>query len=83
MLVRRLTPQEDKLDLAHIPKEQLEGVARLLGALIGRAHVRGVVGRKPRTWTVSDRQYVIDCAVRMAGFHEAAYLAFCRLASGG
>jgi len=80
MLVRRLTPQEDKLDLTHIPKNELDALARLLGALTGRVHVRGAVGRRPRTWTAAERQHVIDSAVRMAGIHEAAYLAFCQLA---
>ncbi len=82
MLVRRLTPQEDKLDLTHFPKGELDSLARLLGALIGRAHVHGATQR-PRGWTPSDQQHVIDCAVRLAGIHEATYLAFCHLASAG
>ncbi len=80
MLVRRLTPQEDKIDLEHFPKEELDMLARLLGALIGRAHARGAT-RPVRTWSASDQRHIIDSASRLAGMHEAAYLAFCQLAS--
>lgn len=80
MLVRRLTPQEDKIDLQHFPKVELDALARLLGALIGRAHARGAT-RPVRTWSTSDQRHIIDSASRLAGMHEAAYLAFCQLAS--
>jgi len=80
MLVRRLTPQEDKLDLTHFPKNELDALARLLGALIGRAHVRGATQR-PRGWKPTEQQHIIESAVRLAGIHEATYLAFCHLAS--
>jgi uncharacterized protein (DUF2252 family) len=80
MLVRRLTPQEDRLDLRHFPKAELDGLARLLGALVGRAHARGATLAPARGWSEADRSHVIDSAARLAGIHEAAYLAFCRLA---
>jgi uncharacterized protein (DUF2252 family) len=80
MLVRRLTPQEDKLDLTHFPKDELDALARLLGALIGRAHVRGAT-KRASGWKPSEQQHIIDSAVRLAGIHEATYLAFCHLAS--
>jgi len=80
MLVRRLTPQEDKLDLSNFPKGELDALARLLGALIGRAHVRGAT-RRASGWKPADQQHIIDSAVRLAGIHEATYLAFCHLAA--
>ena len=79
MLVRRLTPQEDKLDLERFPKEELPELARLLGALVARAHLRGRRGPS-RSWTRAERRSIVDRAVRLAGVHEAAYLAYCRLA---
>ncbi|HEY1957640.1 MAG TPA: DUF2252 family protein [Polyangiaceae bacterium] len=79
MLVRRLTPQEDRLDLHTFPKPELDALARLLGALVGRVHARGATHPPRRAWTASDRSFVIESAARMAGMHEAAYLAFCRL----
>jgi hypothetical protein len=79
MLVRRLTPQEDKLDLLHIPSTELEPLARLLGALIGRAHVRGAATKRAPAWAPSDIRHILEHAVRLAGIHEATYLAFCQL----
>ena len=79
MLVRRLTPQEDKLDLLHIPGNELVPLARLLGALVGRAHTRGATKKPKGGWKASDVRHVLDSAVRLAGIHEATYLAFCQL----
>jgi len=79
MLVRRLTPQEDKLDLLHIPGNELVPLARLLGALVGRAHTRGATKKPKGGWKAADVRHVLDSAVRLAGIHEATYLAFCQL----
>ena len=79
MLVRRLTPQEDKLDLLHIPGSELVPLARLLGALVGRAHTRGATKKPKRGWSAAETRHVLDSAVRLAGIHEATYLAFCQL----
>ena len=79
MLVRRLTPQEDRLDLHTFPQAELDALARLLGALVGRVHARGATRAPSRSWSASDRTSVVDAAARLAGIHEAAYLAFCRL----
>jgi uncharacterized protein (DUF2252 family) len=78
MLVRRLAPQEDKLDLTRIAKEELQGVAAFLGALLGRAHRRGATGAGTAPWSASDLDGMIDRAVTVAGVHEAAYLAYCK-----
>ena len=80
MLVRRLAPQEDKLDLTRIAKGELEGVARLLGALLGRAHRRGATSASAAPWSKGDLDALIDQAVTIAGVHEAAYLAYCKAA---
>ncbi|HEY2365075.1 MAG TPA: DUF2252 family protein, partial [Polyangiaceae bacterium] len=79
MLVRRLTPQEDKLDLLHIPGSELVPLARLLGALVGRAHTRGATKKPKNGWSPTDVRNILDSAVRLAGIHEATYLAFCQL----
>ena len=78
MLVRRLAPQEDKLDLTRIAKDELEGVARVLGALLGRAHRRGATSAGTTPWSASELDALIDRAVTIAGVHEAAYLAYCK-----
>jgi uncharacterized protein (DUF2252 family) len=78
LLVRRLAPQEDKLDLTRIAKDELEGVARLLGALLGRVHRRGATSAGTTPWSAGELDALIDRAVTIAGVHEAAYLAYCK-----
>jgi uncharacterized protein (DUF2252 family) len=78
MLVRRLTPQEDKLDMRLVAQGELEPLAAYLGSLTRAAHVRGAARALPR-WTRSDRRAILDRAVVLAGIHEAAYLAYCRV----
>lgn len=78
LLVRRLAPQEDKLDLTRIAKDELEDVARLLGALLGRAHRRGATSAGSTPWSAGELDALIDRAVTIAGVHEAAYLAYCK-----
>jgi uncharacterized protein (DUF2252 family) len=80
MVVRRLAPQEDKLDLSRIAPEDLESVAGYLGALLGRAHRRGAIRKPEAPWSDVDQRALVDRTVLLAGAHEAAYLAFCRRA---
>ncbi len=79
MLVRRLAPQEDKLDLSRIAMTDLVPLAEYLGTLLGAAHRRGGV-RVPKTpWNAKDRGRLLERAVLLAGIHEAMYLAYCNL----
>ena len=78
MLVRRLAPQEDKLDATSLKPDELSEVARYLGSLAGAAHRRGAISAPPR-WSKGSRQILTDHAVILAGIHEAAYLAYCKL----
>ncbi|WP_394840557.1 DUF2252 domain-containing protein [Pendulispora brunnea] len=78
MLVRRLAPQEDKLDLAHVPDADLLPLARYLGALTGAAHRRGARS-KPRPWSSAACTKLLYRAFALAGLHEAIYLAYSRL----
>jgi uncharacterized protein (DUF2252 family) len=77
MFVRRLLPQEDKLDLAHMRAEELPDLARYLGALLGRVHARGVQSPPGRRWDAADLTALTEHAIVIAGLHEAAYLALC------
>lgn len=79
MLVRRLAPQEDKLDLRRIDSAELPALARYLGALVGRAHARGATRTPSSPWSDAERRCLVDQATRLAGLHEAAYLALCQL----
>ena len=80
MLVRRLAPQEDRLDLNKLRSADLEPLARHLGALLGAAHRRGKRRAPKRPWTDGDRSRLLASAIALAGMHEAVYLAFCDLA---
>jgi uncharacterized protein (DUF2252 family) len=77
MFVRRLTPQEDKLDLATLASVDLEPLARHLGALLGVAHRTGAKRASRRAWTAGDRAGLVARAIALAGMHEAMYLAYC------
>jgi uncharacterized protein (DUF2252 family) len=77
MFVRRLTPQEDKLDLVKLASDDLAPLARHLGALLGVAHRRGAKRSPKRTWTEADRAGICARAIALAGMHESMYLAYC------
>jgi len=79
MYVRRLAPQEDKLDLAGIAAADLAPLARHLGALLGKAHRRGARRPPRRLWSDGDRGELLERAIALAGMHEAMYLAYCQL----
>jgi len=78
MFVRRLLPQEDKLDLMHLRVEELPDLARYLGARLGAAHRRGVRSRSSSRWEKADLAGLTEHAIVIAGVHEAAYLALCK-----
>lgn len=77
MLVRRLAPQEDKLDLRQLAAATLPGLVRSLGAIVGDAHARAAGAPLP-VWSQRSCEKMIDRALVMAGLHEAVYLAYCK-----
>lgn len=79
VLVRRLTPQEDKLSLSQLEAEELSALAAYLGALLGSAHRRGST-RRFAPWSQRERRGVLERAIALAGLHEAIYLELCLLA---
>lgn len=78
VLVRRLSPQEDKLDPAEVPVEELGGVAEHLGWLAGRMHRRGATGSLGR-FREPDRRALLERAIVLSGLHEAIHLAYVSL----
>jgi uncharacterized protein (DUF2252 family) len=76
VLVRRLTPQEDKLSLSRLDPRALGSVASYLGALLGTAHRRARSGEFA-PWTARDQAGILERAVTLAGVHEAIYLQLC------
>ncbi|MET0789974.1 MAG: DUF2252 family protein [Polyangiaceae bacterium] len=80
LFVRRLLPQEDKLDLTKLRSEELPDLARYLGARLGAAHRRGKRTLPQARWTPAEQAQLTDHAIVIAGLHEAAYLALCKTA---
>ncbi|MEI9949893.1 MAG: DUF2252 family protein [Pseudomonadota bacterium] len=78
LFVRRLLPQEDKLDLTRLQPEELPDLARYLGALLGSVHRRGATSKPPAVWTPAEQARLTEHAIVIAGLHEAAYLALCK-----
>jgi uncharacterized protein (DUF2252 family) len=79
LVVRRLAPQEDKLNLRQLKESDLAPLASYLGALLGRAHARGTARTKLAAWSKSAQSELLGHAVALAGLHEATYLALCQL----
>jgi uncharacterized protein (DUF2252 family) len=77
MFVRRLMPQEDKLELSTLADKDLDALARHLGALLGTAHRRGAKRPPRRHWNDADRASLLERAIALAGVHESMYLAYC------
>jgi uncharacterized protein (DUF2252 family) len=83
LFVRRLSPQEDKLDLGSLRGADLEPLAKYLGGLVGRAHARAATKLPKRAWNEADIEGIVDRAIAIAGIHESTYLALCRIARDG
>ncbi len=77
MFVRRLLPQEDKLDLTRISATELPELARYLGVLLGSVHRRGARTLPDAHWDDTALAGLTERAIVVAGLHEAAYLALC------
>jgi uncharacterized protein (DUF2252 family) len=77
MFVRRLMPQEDKIDLGRLSTSDLGPLARDLGAILGTGHRRGAKQIPRQAWTSKERARLLARAVGLAGLHEALYLAYC------
>lgn len=75
MFCRKLSPQEDKLNLRRLARPDLKGLATYLGALLGKAHLRAQT--KPKKWNDGDIAQLRTQAIAMAGIHEAVYLELC------
>jgi uncharacterized protein (DUF2252 family) len=81
MYGRRLTPQEDKIELARLSANDLVPLAKYFGALLGASHARGATVRPRKTWTLAEQEGILDRAIQMAAVHEAIYLHYCRAVS--
>lgn len=76
MFVRKLSPQEDKLNLRRLRGEDLPALATYLGARLGSAHARAVT-KAPKRWNEGELGVIRTHAIALAGIHEAVYLELC------
>ncbi|HZJ53202.1 MAG TPA: DUF2252 family protein [Myxococcaceae bacterium] len=74
LLVRRLTPQEDRLDWTMVPPDQRPPTLAFLGGLTAGAH-RRCARRPPGPLDAADARRLLRNATEMAGIHEAVALA--------
>jgi uncharacterized protein (DUF2252 family) len=76
MFVRKLSPQEDKLNLRRLKGADLPALATALGAILGTAHARAAT-KAPKRWAAADLAVIRAHAITLAGIHEAVYLDLC------
>lgn len=77
MFVRKLSPQEDKLNLRRLRGADLPALATYLGHLLGAAHAKAATKAPKAKWSQKDLECIREHAIELAGIHEAVYLALC------
>jgi uncharacterized protein (DUF2252 family) len=75
LLVRRLTPQEDRLDWLTLPHPQRAPTLAFLGGLTAAAHRRGTKRSLPPL-ADSDGRRILRNSIELAGLHESVALAY-------
>jgi len=75
LLVRRLTPQEDRLNWTTLPADQRGTTLGYLGALTASAHRRGA-RRRPRGLDGGQARRILRSTTELAGLHETVALAY-------
>ena len=73
LIGRRLSPQEDKLDLLNVPEAELGDVLAYVAHRLASGHRRSAGGRLAR-WSKTLPQTLLDDAVELAGMFEAISL---------
>ncbi len=74
LYVRRLTPEEDKLDLAQLRRKDLAELFPYLGAITGIAHRRGQTSKgKLQPWAPRAREKALAQAAELAALHEGIF----------
>jgi len=76
MFVRKLSPQEDTLNLRRLKGADLPALATSLGAALGTAHARAAT-KAPKRWAAADLATIRRHAISLAGIHEAIYYELC------
>lgn len=88
VVVRELMPQDLKLEIERLTREQAVAAARYLANVIGRAHARQMDAATRREWaqeldrnkskTLDAPGWMWRSVVELIASHETAYLEHCR-----
>ena len=86
--VRELMPQDLKIEIPQLSREEATAIAGYLAGVVGRAHARQMDGATRRSWKAElarNRSKTLDApswlwvsVVELMAAHEAAYLDHCR-----
>jgi len=88
VVMRELMPQDLKLEMDSLTRDEAVGAARFLAAVVGMAHARQMNAATRKIWTTElkrNRSKSLDApswlwrsVVELVGEHEVAYLEHCR-----
>ena len=88
VVVRELMPQDLKIEINRLSRDEAMSVARYLGGVVGRAHGRQMASGQRRAWradlaksqkaSLKAPSWLWASVVELIGLHEAAYLDHCR-----
>jgi uncharacterized protein (DUF2252 family) len=88
VVVRELMPQDLKIEIDQLTRQEAMSLARYLAGVVGRAHGRQMTASQRREWRsdlAKNRKKALDAptwlwasVVELIGLHEAAYLDHCR-----
>lgn len=88
VVVRELMPQDMKLELDSLSREEAVSVARYLSGVVGHAHARQMKQAERRAWraelarhhnkSLEAPSWLWSSVVDLVASHEAAYLEHCR-----
>jgi uncharacterized protein (DUF2252 family) len=89
VVIRELMPQDLKLEIDRLSREEAVSSARYLAEVVGKAHARQMDATMRRDFASSFNQrksarlnapsWLWSSVVELASCHEAAYLEHCRL----
>jgi len=88
VFVRELLPQDLKLEIEHLSRDEAMGVSEFLARVVGRGHARQLDSAGRQAWlmelqrnrskTLDAPSWLWNSIVDLVAAHEAAYLQHCR-----
>jgi uncharacterized protein (DUF2252 family) len=88
VVVRELMPQDLKIEIDRLSRQEAMALAHYLASVVGRAHGRQMTSSQRRSWrsdldknhktSLDAPSWLWSSVVELIGLHEAAYLDHCR-----